>query len=223
MSPHSNDTRPNETRTIAIADDHLIIAQGLELALEKFLPQAEVRLLAVNGDELLAGLEREPVDLVVLDLNMPGWDGFQLLRRIKQQWPRTIVMIFTVANTVASMKKALDPGAHSYIGNTDDIGVRAMGDASQNAFKGEATFRGLQEDRHGLPTLGPKEKSLLMAWDRGITEIGAICRHLSRLEGTQLSREAVQKRRQRVTRKLGERAGTPESSLVARARALGLI
>lgn len=210
-------------RTIAIADDHLIIAQGLELALEKYYPAAQVKLIAVNGDELLAGLEQEAVELVVLDLNMPGWDGFQLLRKIKRQWPETLVIIFSVANTVASMKKALDFGAHSYIGKTDDNGVRSIVEAIQNAFNGEPTFKGLQADQPGQLTLGPKEKGLLLAWDRGITDIASICQHLSRAEGVPLSRDAIQKRRQRVARKLGEKAGTPESSLVARARALGLI
>lgn len=219
----SHDLYENMGRTIGIADDHLIIAQGLELALEKYLPTATVKLIAVNGDELLEGLHREPLELVVLDLNMPGWDGFQLLRKIKKLWPETIVIIFTVANTVGSMKKALENGAHSYIGKTDDNGVRSIVEAIQNAFRGEPTFRGLQEDQPGHLTLGPKEKGLLLAWDRGIVDIASLCQHLSRLEGTQLSRDAIQKRRQRVTRKLGEKAGTPESSLVTRARGLGLI
>jgi DNA-binding NarL/FixJ family response regulator len=209
--------------TIAIADDHLVIAQGLELALEKYLPEVMVKLVAVNGDDLLAGLERNPTDLVVLDLNMPGWDGFRLLREIKQRWPETMVIIFSVANTVASMKKALQNGADSYIGKTEANGVQAIIDAIRSAFRGEATFRGLQQDNPAHVNLGPKEKSLLLAWSQGATEISKICNILSRIEGTRLTRDAIQKRRQRIAKKLGLKGGTPEADLVARARGLGLI
>jgi DNA-binding NarL/FixJ family response regulator len=209
-------------RTIAIADDHSGIPSGLELALEKYEPEIEVKIIAANGDELLSRLEESPVDLVVLDLNMPGTDGFQLCKTIKVRWPKIIILVYSMDNSVESLQKVLKYGAHSYIGKGDSSGVKGVVDAIAKAFEGEPVFLGLQNELPPRVALGAKERSLLGVWERGITEIGQVVQALSRMEGTPITKEAVKKRRQRVVQKLGANPRTSAAGLLAMARAHGV-
>jgi DNA-binding response OmpR family regulator len=70
---------------------------------------------AVNGEEALQKLEETPAGLVFLDLKMPGMDGMAVLRRIKEAWPETRVVIITAHGTVESAVEAMKLGAVDFI------------------------------------------------------------------------------------------------------------
>ncbi|MCC5914966.1 MAG: response regulator transcription factor, partial [Balneolaceae bacterium] len=76
---------------ILLADDHKIVRDGIKLMLE---PQAGIDVVAEaeDGAEVLKKLEEHVVDLVVMDINMPGIGGLETTRRILQRLPETRII-----------------------------------------------------------------------------------------------------------------------------------
>jgi DNA-binding response OmpR family regulator len=70
---------------------------------------------AVNGEEALRKLHEEQASLVFLDLKMPGIDGMEVLRQIKERWPTLRVIIVTAHGTIASAVEAMKLGAVDFL------------------------------------------------------------------------------------------------------------
>ncbi|HEY3177238.1 MAG TPA: response regulator transcription factor [Candidatus Polarisedimenticolia bacterium] len=70
---------------------------------------------AQDGPTALAAFEREEPDLVVLDVNLPRIDGFEVLRRIRAAGARTPVMMLTVRSSEEDQVRGLDQGADDYL------------------------------------------------------------------------------------------------------------
>ena len=70
---------------------------------------------AADGAEALAQLEREPVALVLSDLRMPRVDGIELLRRVRERWPTTGVVIVSATTEVDVAVSCLALGAMDYL------------------------------------------------------------------------------------------------------------
>lgn len=68
-----------------------------------------------SGKECLDILKTVPIDLVVLDIWMPGMDGLEVLQRIKKDWPFLPVVIMTGHGTIETAVKATRIGAHDFI------------------------------------------------------------------------------------------------------------
>ena len=68
-----------------------------------------------NGEDALAALQHKPFDVVLLDLRMPGMDGMDVLKAIKQAWPKSEVVVITGYPTVESAKEAVRLGAYDYL------------------------------------------------------------------------------------------------------------
>ena len=78
-------------------------------------------IVARGGDEALDILGREPVDCVVLDLEMPGTDGFEVLRALKQRGIDTPVIVYTGTGTYDRCVQAVRLGAYGFIDKTERI------------------------------------------------------------------------------------------------------
>ena len=70
---------------------------------------------ACNGAEALEMLERQPVPLVMSDMRMPRMDGIELLKRIRQRWPDTAVVMITAVSEVETAVSCLALGAMDYL------------------------------------------------------------------------------------------------------------
>ena len=77
--------------------------------------------VANGGDAALDVLEREPVDCVVLDLEMPGTDGFEVLRLLKQRGIATPVIVYTGTGSYDRCVQAVRLGAHGFIDKSERI------------------------------------------------------------------------------------------------------
>jgi CheY-like chemotaxis protein len=77
--------------------------------------------LATSGSEALSSLEREPHDLVLLDVTMPGMDGVETLRRIVALQPTVPVIMVTANADIATTSKLLAMGAVDYIPKPFDL------------------------------------------------------------------------------------------------------
>lgn len=99
-------------KPILVVDDEKNIRLTMSQSLEPL--DLEVR-TAVNGEEALQKLREEPFGLVFLDLKMPGMDGLDVLRQIKDTWPMTRVIIITAHGTIDSAVEAMKYGAVDFI------------------------------------------------------------------------------------------------------------
>lgn len=102
-----------ETRII-IADDHPIFRRGLRAVVEA---QAHLKVVgeAADGDTALALIcEHEP-DVAVLDLDMPGQDGFSVTRAIADKGLAVAVVILTMHDSEALFNEALDLGVKGFV------------------------------------------------------------------------------------------------------------
>jgi len=79
---------------IVLADDHQFLLEGI-LTILKEEPTLEVVATAQNGFELMDAVAKQRPELVILDLNMPGYDGLQCLQKIKTNYPATKVLVLS--------------------------------------------------------------------------------------------------------------------------------
>ena len=99
---------------ILIADDHAVVRRGLREILTDALPGADFS-EAGNGDEVLSHLGKSPAALLVLDINMPGRSGIDVLRDVKHSYPRLPVIILSCHPEDQYAVRCLRAGAAAYI------------------------------------------------------------------------------------------------------------
>jgi len=100
---------------VIIADDHPLFREALSLALDKVLDGAEI-IQAGNMAELeQAACENDQADLVLLDLHMPGVQGFSALVYLRAHHPELPVCIISANNHPAVVQRAMDHGAAAFI------------------------------------------------------------------------------------------------------------
>ena len=79
---------------IVLADDHRFLLDGITTVLKE-MPDVEIVATAYNGFELMDAVGKERPDLVITDLNMPGYDGMQCLQKIKTNYAGIKVLVLT--------------------------------------------------------------------------------------------------------------------------------
>ncbi len=103
------------TLRFLVADDHELIREGLSAQLRTINPDAQV-VSAASLDEMWDEVEREgAVDLLLLDLGMPGGDGMSALARLCNRYPEMPVAVVSASEDRATIEKAIDHGAAGYI------------------------------------------------------------------------------------------------------------
>jgi two-component system response regulator PilR (NtrC family) len=105
-------SRPDVAERLLIVDDEQSMREWLSIALAQDGFEVES---AGSGEEGLKVLERTPVDLALVDLRMPGMDGLETLRRVKQLDEGISVVIMTAYATAETAVQALKDGAYDYI------------------------------------------------------------------------------------------------------------
>lgn len=99
---------------ILIADDHAIVRSGLK-QIFALSPGLEVVAEAVNGEEVLAALQRQTCDLLLLDLNMPGISGPDLIHRVKAHNKSQRILVLSMHNAAQVASRVLKAGADGYV------------------------------------------------------------------------------------------------------------
>jgi two-component system response regulator AtoC len=101
-----------DNKRILIVDDDETVRWSYQRSLQGIACNIAT---AGNGEEALETMARNPFDVVLLDMRMPGQDGLSVLRTIKQRWPESEVVIITGYPTVDSAKEAVRLGACDYV------------------------------------------------------------------------------------------------------------
>jgi DNA-binding NarL/FixJ family response regulator len=122
---------------VALADDHAVVRAGYRRLLEL---ESNIRVVAEYGDAdtayaALAGPAGEAIDLLVLDLSMPGRSGLDLLQRLTRRRPRLHVLIFTMHDSPALLDQCLRAGAIGFV--TKSSAPDVLVDAVRRAARGE--------------------------------------------------------------------------------------
>jgi DNA-binding NtrC family response regulator len=97
---------------ILVVDDEEIVLKSCRKILEGGGHQA---FTALSGQEAFDLLDKEPIDIVITDIKMPGMDGMEVLERIKEKYPDLLVIMITGYSTVQSAVQAMKLGAFDYI------------------------------------------------------------------------------------------------------------
>lgn len=106
----------DKTKILVIDDEEVVrLSHRRILAGERF--NVETVLDGVEGLQLL---ERHPVDVVLLDLRMPGMDGISVLKTIKEKWPEIEVVVITGYPSIETAKQAIQLGAYDYLAKPAD-------------------------------------------------------------------------------------------------------
>ena len=103
----------NKGLLVYLADDHEIVAKaiaGLLLSIESI---GEVRTF-LNGKDLLAACKTAMPGLVILDIEMPGWNGIETLEKVKELGTVPVIML-TMSDEKAMVEKAVQVGAAGYL------------------------------------------------------------------------------------------------------------
>ena len=102
------------TLKILVADDHPIFRIGLCSVIKAGIIESEIR-EADNGVSAWDIIMTESPDVAILDINMPGIDGLEICKRIKNNNLNTKVIILTMYKEKSLLEKAKENGAKSYL------------------------------------------------------------------------------------------------------------
>jgi len=111
----SDDNRTPDT--ILIVDDE----RGPRESLRMILASSYRVLQASSGAEALECIRREPIDLVTLDLNMPGMNGQELMRTVRSEFPQIEIVIITGCGSIESAAEGVRAGICDYIQKPFDV------------------------------------------------------------------------------------------------------
>ena len=97
---------------LLLADDHTILVEGLKTLLA---PEFEVVATAADGREVLKAAETHKPDLILLDISMPGLNGIEAARRLKQANPGAKLIILTMHADLSFVRAAFEAGVAGYV------------------------------------------------------------------------------------------------------------
>jgi DNA-binding NarL/FixJ family response regulator len=162
---------------LVIADDHPLFRDALRQAVGSVVPSARIE-EAGSFEELTALLDQDSdVDLVLLDLTMPGISGFSGLIYLRAQFPAIPVVIVSASDDGGTIRQSLDFGASGFIPKR--FGVDTLRDAITKVLGGDvwvpadtdlssATDPELARLRDRLVTLTPQQVRVLMMLSEGL-------------------------------------------------------
>lgn len=110
MSP--TERSPDKLMHVLLVEDDAVLADGLMRVLSGHAIDAEV---VGNGSDADVRLQRGGVDVAVLDIGLPGIDGFEVVRRLRARGSQTPVLLLTARDAVEDRVRGLELGADDYL------------------------------------------------------------------------------------------------------------
>jgi DNA-binding NarL/FixJ family response regulator len=104
----------SEAIRLALVDDHAIVRQGLASMLREY-SQVELLIIANNGQDFLAQLAQQPIDIVLLDIEMPQLNGVETLQQLSTHYPDVKAIMLSMHDDPEIALECLRLGAASYL------------------------------------------------------------------------------------------------------------
>jgi DNA-binding NarL/FixJ family response regulator len=101
-----------------LVDDHPLIHETLAAAVRSLVPDARLHSETDLAGALARGRELQNLELVLLDLGLPGCSGIEALLRLRKALPRARIVIISASDDAQSVRSALDAGAVGYVPKT---------------------------------------------------------------------------------------------------------
>ena len=171
---------------ILICDDHAIFRAGLRTVLSELGDEIEL-LESGDAEEALAIVAAGGVDLVLLDLEMPGMHGARALRKLRQSHPSVAVVIVSASEDASAVRSALDSGASGFIPKSSAApilraalelvfsgGVYIPPQLLSQAPANTADTKHPTKPQEPMPQLTPRQREVLILMSKGLSnrEIG---------------------------------------------------
>jgi DNA-binding NarL/FixJ family response regulator len=198
--------------TIVLVEDHQIVLEGL-LALLEAEPGLTVVGQTNNGSEAVQLAERLRPDVMIVDLMLPGLNGLEITRLVRQRSPQSRIIILSMYDHESFVVEALKSGAAGYVLKRDDVAhlVQAVHEvgAGRRYLSPSLSERALEayilyveqvknSSQKPVETLTPREREVLYLAAQGYTN-AEIAAHLV------ISPRTVEVHRANMMRKLGLR------------------
>ena len=170
-----------KTIKIIIADDHPLFRRGLKHALEE-TPDIEVVGEASNGDSLLSMIKSDNLDMVLLDISMPGKSGLDLLKQLKSEHSKLPILILSVYPEEQYAVRFIKAGASGYL--TKESAAEKLAEAIRKIAAGgkyastaiieKLAFDFSDSDKPLHETLSDREYQVfgMISIGKSLTEIG---------------------------------------------------
>jgi two-component system response regulator DesR len=168
---------------VLLADDQALV-RGAMAALLGMEPDLSVVAEVGRGDEVLAAVKANAVDVALLDVEMPGMDGVAAARQVAAHAPSCRVLIVTTFGRAGYLRQAMSAGASGFV--VKDTPAKLLADAVRRVHQGlRVVDPALAADSlvHGDSPLTERESDVLRAARTGGT-VADIARVLHLSEGT---------------------------------------
>ncbi len=157
---------------IIIADDHQMFIDGIYSI---FLNSEEIQIMAhaLNGNELMAMLQREQPDVILMDVNMPGSNGLNATISIHEKYPQIKILVLSMYNTREIILSMYRVGAVGYIlknASKDEL-IKAIKEvhAGANYFSVDVSNEVLRDEQfHQNQILSEREIEIIRLVSTGI-------------------------------------------------------
>lgn len=169
-----------------IGDDHRLVREGIKQILAE-APQLQVVAEAATGPEVLAQVAQlqagAGLDLVLLDIALPGLDGLDVLQQLQRDWPRLPVLMLSTYSEKQYAVRCIRLGASGYLNKSadpDDMLAAVHKVAGGGLYLTPAVAEALaqamgREGRTGAEALSHREHQVyrLLSQGHSVSEIGA--------------------------------------------------
>lgn len=207
-----------QSASLLVADDHPLIREGLTAGFRSLASGWTVR-SAATAAETLQALDEAPADLVLLDIDMPGWSGLGGLLDLLARGGPTRVAILSATVEPALIGRALTLGARGYLPKSLDL--REVMEAVESMLAGQlyvpTAFRGsplpFEPEALRLASLSPQQHRILR-----MIVAGALNKQIA--AALEISEQTVKDHVSQILRKTGATTRT-QAAIIAERVAIG--
>ncbi|HPE94023.1 MAG TPA: response regulator transcription factor [Sphaerochaeta sp.] len=155
---------------LLLVDDDALVLESLEILLSED-PSIVIAGKAEQGSQALSFLQNHPVDMVLLDIQMPVMDGIETLQRIRAEFPRVKILMLTTFADYRTLHRCLESGASGFLLKSDSTekqiltikavhqGLPVISEQALRSFSDDQLFSDLKE----------REQEVLMQLAQGLS------------------------------------------------------